>query len=134
MKNQNYTIGHYAGSNCWSATESAMDIIQFAKDAIGFDAGEFEEEDAIEVSEEAIDALNYEGNTPPFTYWQWYDNELHLAPDIESAQMELPSFGTYRDEMPDDFTGEACVVNDHGNIDCGYYVGGSLATLYWDCV
>jgi len=129
-----YKIGHYAGSNCWSAIESALDIIDFAKHQVGFDAGEFGEEDALEVSEDAIDALNGAGDMPPFTYWQWHDNELHLAPDVESAQMDIPSFGHYVNEMPEDFTGEACVVNDHGNVTCGYYVGGSLSDLYWDCV
>lgn len=43
---------------------------------------------------------------------------------------ELPRF----DDVPDDFTGDAYQISDHGNVTCGYWKRGRLNKEYWSVV
>lgn len=136
MRFESSDIGHLAGSNCWSCVESMLDVIDFAK-SYGFEPDEFNSEDLMEVcevSDEAVEYLN-EAEKPDFTYFTIHDNELYLMVDTGWAVEECPNvFEDYKNDMPEDFTGLAVNVNDHGNATYGYYFQGTLQDEIWSVV
>ena len=84
---------------------------------------EHQKEILSDVVDDAIEYLN-EVETRDYHYWAWYSGDFGLQIDFETAKEDNPCFDTFPEVGTDDGVETNmvfCVINDHGNMDCGYY-------------
>jgi hypothetical protein len=125
----------------WNIVEMALEFgwddldgLRFNEDKDPEDLDDDDSELLDELSDSAIDYLN-EQEKRPFLYWEWYEGDFGLYPDVQNAKEDCEFVSSKDNEYPpNNYRNEWLHINDHGNVTLYVRDENGKDEEIWSCV